>query len=71
MLALCKEPCFCPREAPHRDVETVKNCMEMGTTLGVEGGQMKTSTFFSKEVTSSLLPVPIFLDTAVRYWLGP
>lgn len=45
--------------------------MEMGTTLGVEGGQMKTSTFFSKEVTSSLLPVPIFLDTAVRYWLGP
>lgn len=45
--------------------------MEVGTTLGVEGGQRKSKKMLVKEVIFSLLSVLTFLYMAITYWLGP
>lgn len=45
--------------------------MEVGTTLGVEGGQRRCKKILLEEVISSLLSAMTFLYTAVTYWLGP
>lgn len=45
--------------------------MEVGTTLGMEGGQRKSKKMLLKEVIFSLLSVLTFLYMAITYWLGP
>lgn len=45
--------------------------MEVGTTLGVEGGQRKSKKILLKKAISRVLSILTFLYIAITYWLGP